>query len=179
MKTLLPLTAIVFISCTTYTPPSIPDKAPKAQISMSGAEISVDIAINQSCRPRMALGNPSILALNNQYHGTNGNKEKKIKATEFMALVEADKTHTVSPIKSYPGRTTYSWVKTGTAPIMVPVTELNFCNFKSLKWTPRPEHKYQLIINKTGNGTCDFDTKIVDLAQPNINTASDEAKLCE
>ena len=127
----------------------------------------------------MALGNPSILALTNQYHGTNGNKEKKIKATEFSAFVEANKTHVINPIKSYPGRTTYTWVRTGTAPTMMPVTELKFCDFKPFKWRPLPNHKYQLIINKTGSGICDFENKAIDLAQPSVQIASDVASLCE
>lgn len=180
MKKLLPLAAIVLASCASYTPPAVSDKAPKAQISFTNSnDMIVNIAVDQTCQPRVAFGNPSILVLSNQFHGTNGNKEKKIQASQFSAAVEANKTHVVSPAKSYPGDTTYTWVNTGTAPIRIPVTQLKFCDLKSYKWTPQADHKYQLITNKTGNNVCDIETKLVDLAQPNTNLATETAGLCD
>lgn len=182
-KLLIIGTTCALAACASYEPPIIAAGTPKAKINLESSDEAVSVYVSfQGCRPPILFLGSELLTLKHPIHGLNGDASKKQAATRFAADVPANKTLAIITTKQYSGRTTFSWVSTGTAPIMVPRTEVLHCEIPAFNWTPIPGHVYQLSIDKTGNNVCDVRTKLIDVSLQNSPAAistTDMAKSCQ
>ncbi|WP_133621542.1 hypothetical protein [Hydromonas duriensis] len=160
----MPLVVSLLAACGHYQPPVIADGVPRAKVTLESTDKNINLYVNhQGCRPPVLFLASQLLDLKKPVHGINADAAKKQVATRFAADVPANQMLVVIPTKRYFGRTTYSWVKTGAAPALVPNTEVLYCPLPAFNWTAQPHHVYQVFIESTGKNDCDVRAKLLDI----------------